>query len=186
LIHAPPKTHDNSLRFAIYDGFFYSLMVGFGETYISAYAIFLGAQNTELGVLSAFPPFLAGMAQLFTVRLMRLYASRRKLLCTLVFLQALFILPVCFSHLLPWLQVELYILFVTLFMIAGSVGGPVWNSWIGDLVEPSKRGKYFGLRNRVVTIGTFMSMVAAGFTLNYFKNRGDVFTLFLRRLSWGD
>lgn len=147
-------------------------MVGFGETYISAYAIFLAANNAQLGVLSALPPFLAGLSQLLTVKLMKRYASRRQLLCTLVFLQALAIVPLCLSHLLPAFKVEAYILAVVTFMAFGAIGGPIWNSWIGDLVEPSKRGKYFGMRNRVVTIGTFASMVAAGFTLSYFKDRG--------------
>ncbi|HEX4924812.1 MAG TPA: MFS transporter [Bdellovibrionales bacterium] len=163
---------NRSLRFAVYDGFFYSLMVGFGETYLSAYAIFLGADNAQLGVLSALPPFIAGLSQLLTVRLMKRFQSRRKLLCALVFLQAFALIPVCFAHLIPGFKVESYILSVILFMSLGAIGGPIWNSWIGDLVSPEKRGQYFGMRNRVITIGTFASMIAAGYTLRYFKELG--------------
>lgn len=161
-----------SLRFAIYDGFFYSLMVGFGDTYVSAYAIFLGADNAQLGILSALPPFLAGLSQLLTVRLMKRVPSRRKLLCSLVFIQALFFIPMALTHHIPGIPVEFYILCVIGYMSAGAIGGPIWNSWIGDLVEPKNRGQYFGFRNRVVTIGTFMSMVAAGLTLRFFKDLG--------------
>jgi MFS family permease len=171
-LNSPQIDRNPSLRYAIYDGFFYSLMVGFGDTYLSAYAIFLGADNAQLGILSALPPFLAGLSQLLTVRLMKAYPSRRKLLSSLVFIQALFFIPMALSHNIPRFPVELYIFFVICFMATGAIGGPIWNSWIGDLVAPEKRGQYFGFRNRVITIGTFTSMVAAGLTLRFFKDLG--------------
>ena len=49
---------------------------------------------------------------------------------------------------------------------------------MGDLVRTSQRGSYFGKRNRVVMVGTFLGMVAAGYSLRYFKNTNQELTGF--------
>jgi MFS family permease len=62
---------------------------------------------------------------------------------------------------------------------------------MGDLVKVSRRGTYFGHRNRIMTIGTFLTMTGAGFLLRHFKDASQevvgfavVFSLaFLSRIA---
>jgi len=163
---------DRSLRFSLYDGFFYSLMVGLGETYFGAYGVYLGANNFQLAILASLPPFMAGISQFFTLTLLGQFKSRRKMIVFFALLQGVMLIPAFFSFYIPSLRLEFYILFVVFYTISGMVIGPVWNSWIGDLVPPERRGNYFGLRNRVITIGTFLSMIFAGFWLKELETNG--------------
>ena len=140
-------------------------MVGFGETYFSAYALYLGANNFQMGILTCLPPFLAGLCQFFTIRLLKKYGVRKKLILTGVGLQALALLPLLLLPHIHGLRMEVYIFIVTLYFATNNTISPIWNSWMGDLVSPNKRGIYFGRRNKMITIGTFLSMTLAGLIL---------------------
>ncbi len=166
-VHA--SKHDRSLRYSLYDGFFYSLMVGFGETYFSAFAVFLGANNFQLAMLSSLPPFCGGVSQFFTLRILDKMGSRQKMVTRFALAQGCFLLPICLSYFAGGVRGETFLFFVICYFVAGQVVGPVWNSWIGDLVPVNQRGSFFGKRNRMVTIGTFLSMVAAGLVLRQFE-----------------
>ncbi|MCC6276465.1 MAG: MFS transporter [Oligoflexia bacterium] len=159
-----------SLIYSIYDGFFYSCMVGFGESYFSAYALFLGANEFQIGLLTGIPPLFAGLSQLLTQKLNQRVPSRRLLVAGSVFIQALIFIPVFASFFIQNLRIEFYILFVTLYFVSGQIVGPVWNSWMGDLVKGSQMGGYFGRRNRVITMGTFACITLGGFWLRYNKD----------------
>ena len=148
-------------------------MVGFGETYFAAFALFLGANNFQLGVLACLPPFLAGISQFSSVKLMELCPSRRRLVCVAVFIQALSFIPLYLSSHFKTLRIEIYVLVVSFYFISAALVGPAWNSWMGDLISYQNRGTYFGRRNRTMIIGTFAAMITAGFLLRHFKDIGD-------------
>jgi MFS family permease len=46
---------------------------------------------------------------------------------------------------------------------------PLWRSMMGDLVPESERGQYFGKRNKITAIVSFLSTMAAGFILQHFS-----------------
>ncbi len=146
-------------------------MIGLGESYFSAYALFLGANNFQMGVLTSLPPLIAGLSQFKTLRLMKLVPSRRKLVCLGVFFQALSFFPIVLVYYFNQIRIEIYIALVIFYFTSNAIIGPVWNSWMGDLVRVSQRGIYFGRRNRIITLGTFLSMVLAGLILKYSVSR---------------
>jgi predicted MFS family arabinose efflux permease len=145
-------------------------MVGFSETYFSAYALFLGANNFQIGLLTSVPPFLAGLSQFGTIHLERKIPSRRNIVCFGVLVQLLTLIPLFLAYYFEALRLEVYITLACVYSASNAAIGPIWNSWMGDLVTTAQRGIYFGRRNRYVTIGTFASMTVAGFLLRYFKN----------------
>ena len=49
---------------SIKEGSAASLMEGFGTRYITPYALYLGASNTQIGLLSSFPGLLGSLAQI--------------------------------------------------------------------------------------------------------------------------
>jgi len=180
-----------SMGLSIRDGFSYSLMVGFGENYFAAFAVFLGANNFQLGVLTSLPPLVAGLTQFFSLQVLEKFKSRKKMVCAFAFLQGCMLIPLFFSYKIEALRFEAYILLVILYTAAGMFIGPIWNSWIGDIVPSSKRGVYFGKRNRAITIGTFLSMLVAGFILRSYKEMNleltgflSIFTLALLARVW--
>jgi MFS family permease len=56
---------------------------------------------------------------------------------------------------------------------------PVWNSLIGDLVPAGIRGRFFGDRNSLTGISSFIYLILAGVILHLFKKGGMAATGFL-------
>lgn len=52
-----------SVNYSIADGSFYSVMFGFGDSYISPYAIALRASTRAIGLLTSLPMFIASVSQ---------------------------------------------------------------------------------------------------------------------------
>jgi len=56
--------------------------------------------------------------------------------------------------------------------IAAGFIHPVWSSLMGDLVPIEQRGSFFGNRNRLTGMSSFISLLLAGSILHLFKNAG--------------
>ena len=158
-----------SLEYSIKDGAAFSIMTGFGEQYLSPLAIELGATNTEIGLLASVPSFVASLSQLYTSNLVKYFKSRRKTITFFVLLQALTWIPLALVPEIAFMRnVFILIFFVSLYFTFGQLVGPAWNSLIGDLVNESVRGRFFGMRNRITGAIAFFSLFMAGFILGVF------------------
>ena len=65
---------EKSRMYSIFDASFYSAMVGFGESSLAAFAVFLRATSFQLGILKSFP---------------RMFGARKRVVVLGVILQAL-------------------------------------------------------------------------------------------------
>ncbi len=162
-----------SLRYSIFDGAFSASMIGLGESYFVAFAVFLKATNIQLGMLSTLPQFIGSILQLLSTRLIVLFGSRKRLVCTAVLLQALIFIPIVLSYFGGSQSVILLMLFVGLYWVFGMLLGPAWNSWMGDLTENRNRGEYFGTRSKVIALSSFIAFFISGSILDIFK-RGSM------------
>ncbi len=171
---AERKKRDN-LLIAIWDGIFAAINTGCGDTYISPFAVALHATNIQIGLLTSLPNLMASLIQLKTARFIELFRSRKKLINIFVFLQALMwfpILSIPFGG-LGVKQVPFLIVFCTLYVSFGSFSTPAWGSIMSDSVSEEERGKYFGLRGKVVGAVTVLSGFVAGFALHV--NSANIF-----------
>jgi len=160
-----------SLNLSIVEASTWSVMYGFGETYITAFAVALKATSQQIGFLASFPRFLAALFQLHAAKVTDQSESRKKITIISVFLQALMFLPIL---LIPFLfdnnKIFVLTILFSLYWIFGQFAGPAWSSWMGDLVKEKERGSYFGKRNRIAGFVSFISVLIAGLTLQFFSN----------------
>jgi MFS family permease len=162
---------DRSLKHSVRDGAAYAVMSGSGETYFSAFAVFLKASTAQIGFLASVPALLASFAQLLSAWLGHTFGKRKAIILTGATLQAFIWIPMA---MLPWLDtdyaVEIFISCVILYYTFGNLAAPQWSSLMGDLVTEKKRGRYFALRTRISSMTSFLSLVAAGSLLHYFDH----------------
>jgi MFS family permease len=169
---SPPSIR-RTLTLSIFDGVFYSAMVGAGETYFGPYAIALGASNLVLGLLVAFPQLVGSLSQLVSERLLVHFGSRRRLVVGAVGLQALSFLPmIAAGQTSSPARGALFLGLVCTYWAFQLVAGPAWNSLMGDLVPEAERGAYFARRSRFLQLATVFTMVGAGAALTAFRERG--------------
>jgi MFS family permease len=157
---------DRALKHSIRDGMAFSVQVGAGETYFSAFALFLRASAPQIALLATLPPLLGSLAQLLSAWLGR-YAGRRRLVLAGAGLQAALWLPIVAVPLLfPGYAVAALLVLLALYHSAANLAAPQWTSIMRDLVSERRRGRYFGHRTRLTTITTFAALVAGGLVLH--------------------
>ncbi len=150
-------------------------MSGAGESYLSAFAVFLKATNPQIALLASLPQLVGALFQFASVRLLNLLKSRKKIILYGVTGQALTWLFILSTPLLPENQaINWLILSVIVYFLLGSFANPAWNSLMGDLVNSNQRGRYFGRRNGVMSIAAFASLCFAGALLHQSEKWGRV------------
>ncbi len=158
-----------SLVYSILDGSFYSAMVGFGESFFSAFAIFLNATSMQLGLIGSLPQALGSISQLMSNRILEFFGnSRKRVICTAAFMTALLYIPIALVFFFGTFKVYHLILFICIYWILSAIISPAWNSWMGDLVDENKRGAYFGRRNKITGLVSFFALLAGGYILQHF------------------
>ena len=157
---------DKALTHSVRDGMAYTVQVGAGETYFSAFALFLRATAPQVALLSTLPPLLASFAQLFSAWIGN-YVGRRRLVLFGCALQALLWLPIIvLPALLGSYSISALLVLLVLYHSANNLAAPQWTSIMRDLVSERRRGRYFAHRTRLMTITTFVSLVACGLILH--------------------
>lgn len=157
-----------TLKASVWDAVFFFIMFGAGESYLTAYGVYLGLSAFEVGLLTTFPLFVGALSQLVGVKLMEAHISRRTQIVYFVFFQSLSWLLIIS---IPWLSLPenligyVLILAVTLYFISGQIILPGWTSLMGDLVPEHSRGKYFGLRSKICGYFMMASFLAAGYVI---------------------
>src|SRR5436190_14532522 len=169
----------NDLAYSTGDAASYSLMVGLGETYFSAFALAIGTGQTFAGLLATLPQLAGSLLQLASPWGVKKLGSHRRWIVTFVSLQAasLLLLPIA-SFFSGGMAGLLVFLAVTLYWGAGLATGPVWNTWIEEIVPQSMRTNYFACRARVGQFCTLLGFIAGGLALQFGKANAVVLAAF--------
>jgi MFS family permease len=166
---------DRALRHSVRDGMAYSVQVGAGETYFSAFALFLKASAPQVALISTLPPLLASSAHIFSAWAGQHFGRRRIVLLGCA-LQALLWLPILLVPVLaPSHAIAALLVLLALYYSANNLTTPQWTSIMRDLVTERRRGRYFGHRTRLTTIATFTSLVACGVLLHELDAAGRTY-----------
>ncbi|TAL10515.1 MAG: MFS transporter [Nitrospirae bacterium] len=163
----PVDGGEQSRRCGTREGVFQAIMLGGGENYLSAFALLLHASAFQVGLLSALPQLIGTWAQLLSVKALGWVRHRKSLILTGVAGQAfvwlpLLALPLIFPEQGPWLLIACAVAYVAM----GHIAIPAWNSLLTDLVDPNRRGAYFGHRARVMAVTSFAALCGAGLILH--------------------
>src|SRR5262245_5442986 len=128
-------TVDRALRHAVRDGMAYSVQVGAGETYFSAFALFLRATAAEVALLTTLPPLLGSSAQIFSAWVGG-YVGRKRVVIAGCVLQALLWLPILLVPVIFGAHPATALLvLLALYHSANNLSAPQWTSIMRDLVS---------------------------------------------------
>jgi MFS family permease len=176
---------DASLQASIKDGMAYTVMSGGAESYFAAWALHFGATTAQIGLLGSLPALIGSLAQLAGAELGRRIGRRITILGG-ASLQGLVLLPMALIPLFwPKAAVPTILAGVALYHGGVNLAAPQWASLMGDLVPEKRRGDYFGQRNRLCSLTSFLALVLAGLALDAFQRRGAATAGFLLLLGIG-
>ncbi len=171
---------ETSLRHSVRDAVAHSAMAGAGESFFSAFALFLKATNAQIALLASIPPLLASLAELVSVWCGRYVQRRKSIILFGAYVQCFLWLPLLALPLLfPEYAVPLFIVVIVFYQASSHLIAPQWSSLMGDLVPRRKRGRYFGMRARYATVAAFSALVIAGSVLHWFDAQGATVSGFI-------
>ncbi|KPL00001.1 MAG: hypothetical protein AMJ90_08985 [candidate division Zixibacteria bacterium SM23_73_2] len=150
-----PEQVRKGLKISVWEGAFANVhLVLTSNVFLVGYALFLGVNDFQLGLLAAFP-FLAQMVQPLAAILVQSLKKRKTFSLTgSVFFRGIWI----FLVFLPFLSLSnnhrifLFLFVVALSALVSNFTTVSWLSWMADLVPQKIRGRYFGVRNNILQI----------------------------------
>ena len=162
-------TTKKSLKYSIYDGAAFAVMDGLTASFLTPFAVALNASVNLIAALTYVPQLIGAFIQLFAAKLVQVFNDRRKILVFGSFMHALFWIPLLLIPYVAPNKKYLIIVYVSLQTLFLQLMNPVGNSLLGDIVPKYERGRFFGLRNRVIGAASFIAALIAGLILNYFS-----------------
>ena len=164
------KMRDKGLRYSIYEGVFATLMTSVTTaSFISAFALVLGANDLEIGLISSLPLVLWTLAQIPAARIVETTGKRRRIAYICALFSRTLWLPLMLIPIFMFTNsITLLIVLLAISSFFGAIIGPAWASWMGDMVPVERRGAYFGKRNTILSIFTLMATIFAGLLLDFF------------------
>lgn len=156
-----------SLNLSLIDAFFFSIMVGAGETYLPAYALSIGMSEVMAGFFSTLPLIGGAIVQLIAPFAIVRVGSIKKWVTGSAILQAAAFLPLIYFSANEVPHFSILFLIASIYFAAGFSAAPSWNFWMGHLVPESISGKYFTKRLRLSQVGILLGLVGGGVCLHY-------------------
>jgi MFS family permease len=174
------KQTDKALKNSIKDGASYSAMDGITSTYSTPFALALGANDAQIGILNSVSNFFITISQHFAGKYIE-KTGKKTVAQNLSLIQKLIWIPIILIPLFFLNQgVWLFIILLTLANVALSFSNTAWSSWMGSVVPENIRGSYFGKRNTIVSIFSFATTLLAGWLLGLMQGLiGFSFVFFL-------
>ncbi|MBI5623988.1 MAG: MFS transporter [Elusimicrobia bacterium] len=158
-----PGAVRRSLDATVKDGVAWSVMAGFVEGYTVPFALALKAGSMEIGILRSLAPLLSSLGQLKIADWVNDIRSRKEIVSIAVKVQILSLLLATSAAFLPeGAALPVLIAAGVIYAVSGTLGGPPWSSLMGEYLPASKRGVYFGWRNRLTGILVAVFSMAAG------------------------
>lgn len=145
-----------------------------GSVFLTGFAMLLGANSFELGLLGALP-FIGQLAGFLGAYLEARIGNRRKLVLYAALSGRLVwavLLALPFLSFLGGAQLAVFFLGLACSYALNGISANAWLSWMSDLVPPRQRGSYFGVRNTVAAIAAMAATYLAGTALDLLRARG--------------
>lgn len=180
--HLDSKSHSlpmANLRLSLLDGLLFALMVGFGESYILAFAVALGTSEAKVGILASVPLLLGAVLQLTSPYGVRRIGSHKKWVLFTAVIQSLAFLPLIVAGIIGKGSFELILICSTVYWGAGFATGPAWNTWIGNMVPRNAAARFFSSRHRITQYGILFGLAIAGICLRFYKQDGSLWVFSL-------
>jgi len=160
-------------RLSIKEGIFWTFRQAFGDHYIAPFAIAIGSSSPMVALINAMWN-MSFVTQIFGVKILNQF-SRKKIVSVSVLINALgFLLMALIGFLyLKNIYTEILplLILIDLFIVLSSmgIGHPAWFSWMGEVVSPKYRGRWWAKRSTILTFMSIVLTIIASFLLEFLK-----------------
>jgi MFS family permease len=137
-----------------------------------------GFGDIAAGLITTIPLVAGAILQLVSPAGVRLFGSHRRWVVLCAVLQATTFLPLIVGALLGRISYGLIMFAAAAYWGFGMGTGPAWNTWVGTLVPPQRRARFFAHRTRWSNAALFAALVLAGAILDRTHPTSGALTIF--------
>jgi len=163
-----------TMRYSVIEGSAWSVMSGFGDSFLIPFALALGANDAHIGFLKSLPQLANSLTQEVGAWLTDKVRNRLGMIMVFAALEALtWLALLSIPFLLPIpgdLRIYAVIALAIVYSFFGAIHHPAWVSLMADIVPDNMRGGYFGNRNKITGAVALASLLIAGYVLGVFDN----------------
>ncbi|WP_339196797.1 MFS transporter [Solibacillus sp. FSL R5-0449] len=153
------RTHNEKM--SIYHGMASAVAQNTSNSYIPIFAMMiLGATNYQVGLISSLPPLITLLMTLPAAILLNRAFEQKRLVAFSVLAARFVFLLIAFISYVPgsfgsWLLLGL----IAAMSVPNTMANMGWQSFIGNIIEESRRAQFFSDRNRLLTVvGLFVTL----------------------------
>lgn len=147
-----------------------------GSGFLTAFALLLGANNLEIGILASLP-FLAMPLQILTVALVERSGRRKAIALPLWLLAQLMWVPIALIPIIVGVPspgaVTLLLVFVAIRSSLAALQNSAWNPWMRDLVPPTTMGRFFARRLSLANVAAMVFGLGAAIFVDVWGGRTE-------------
>ena len=142
--------------------------------FLVAYALALGANNFQIGILAAIP-FIMQTMQLPAIWIVEKY-RRRKAIALITWLSAqLLWIPIALIPFMsrtpsPW-AISILLMLMAFRSFLAAITNCSWNGWVRDLVPQQILGRFYSRRLALATTVAVVFGLAAAFFVDYWRDQ---------------
>lgn len=152
----------STLRYSQQEALASSAMTATSDNFFNAFAIFIQASMSQLGLLTGLPQLFGAIMQFLSVGLGS-YFCRKNIIVVGAVLQGLGLLAMSVLGLLrPNGAVWIFITLAMLHHGLLNLIQPHWRAWMGNIVPPRRRGKFFAARSRITMLASLGVFILGG------------------------
>ena len=166
------------LRASLGDATAFGGMVGLGETYLPAFVLAVGLGELTAGLIASVPLVAGGIMQTVSPAAIRALGSHKRWVVLCATVQALTFIPLLLAAWFGRISSVAVLVVAALYWAAGLATGPAWNTWIGSIVPPAVRSRFFAVRTRASQAAVFSGFLLGGLALHFASARNQVTTAF--------
>ena len=161
-----------TMRLSVIEGLLAMIAIGLQQTFYVPFLNALGATKLEVGVGAGLPALMTGLIQLRVPHWVHNPKQYKPVMVWSTCLHGLSFLPLAMviwfrSPLSVWSAMAV----MSVCAAAMGFGAGIWADWMGHIVPRRRRGKYFGNRNRLLTLSQLTTSVLAGYLLDSFPGK---------------
>jgi MFS family permease len=152
----------STLRFSQKEALASSAMTATSDNFFNAFAIYLRASMSQLGLLTGVPQLFGAFMQFLSLGIGS-YFCRKNIIVFGATLQAIGLLAM--SILSLWRPANAVWYFIALAMLHHGLLNlvqPHWRAWMGNIVPPKRRGKFFASRSRITMLASLAVFMIGG------------------------
>lgn len=158
------------LKISIIEGCFAQVHINLtAGLFLTGFALYLGANVFQIGLLAALPALLTSFGFLAGILVNQIKERKRPTVLTSGLARGLFLIPAVFCWFNYKMGIGSFLVLVGIVNGLLTIANNIWIGWMSDLVPKAIRGRYFGIRNTILGfIGMIVSFGGARL-LDYFK-----------------